>query len=246
VNAPVVPALQTRVSTLVGADGALAVYEAAPTEPRAGVIIVHEAFGVTDHITDVTRRAADAGYYAVAPDLFHRAPAGVAPYGDLQAAGRNFGGLTDDGILADLDACIAHLESRGFAADKVGIIGFCFGGRVAFLLAARREFGAAATLYGGGIVTASKFLPFPALTDDISGMRTPWLGMYGEADMGIPQDEVDALEAALVAAPVETRIMRYEGAGHAFHNDTLPSYHESAAKAAWAQALEWLSAHGVG
>jgi carboxymethylenebutenolidase len=247
VNAPAVPPLQTRVSTLAGADGSLAAYEASPTEPRGAVVILHEAFGVTDHITDVTRRAADAGYYAVAPDLFHRAPAGVAAYGDLQAAAKNFGGLTDAGVLADVDACIAHLDSKGFAAADVGVIGFCFGGRAAFLAAAEREFGAAATLYGGGIVTASKFLPFPALTDSIATMRTPWLGMYGEADMGIPADEVAALETALDASsPVEHRIIRYPGAGHAFHNDTLPSYHQEAAAAAWSESLAWLAAHGVG
>ena len=245
-TAPAAPLLQTRVSTLVGADGTLAIYEAAPAEPVAAVVILHEAFGVTDHITDVTRRAADAGYHAIAPDLFHRAPAGVAPYGDLQAAARNFGGLTDAGILADVDACLTHLDAQGLPADKVGIIGFCFGGRAAFLVAAERSIGAAATLYGGGIVTASKFLPFPALTDSIATMRTPWIGLYGETDMGIPQDEVDALEAALAASPVEHRILRYAGAGHAFHNDVLPSYHAEAAKAAWAESIAWLTAHGVG
>lgn len=245
-TAPAESLLQTRISTLLGADGAVAVYEAAPAEPGSAVVILHEAFGVTDHITDVTRRAAAEGYHAIAPDLFHRAPAGVAPYGDLQAAARNFGGLTDAGILADVDACLIHLESQGFPADKVGIIGFCFGGRAAFLVAAERGIGAAATLYGGGIATASKFLPFPALTDSIATMRTPWIGMYGEADMGIPQDEVDALEAALAVAPVDHRIVRYPGAGHAFHNDVLPSYHPEAAKAAWAETIAWLKAHGVG
>lgn len=245
-TASAVPALQTRVSTLEGADGALAIYEASPVEPVGAVVILHEAFGVTDHITDVTRRAAAAGYYAVAPDLFHRAPAGTAAYGDLQAAAKNFGGLTDQGILADVDAVFAQLNNTGFAAEQIGLIGFCFGGRATFLAAAKREFGAAATLYGGGIVTASKFLPFPALTDSIATMQTPWLGLYGEADMGIPQDEVNALELALADAPIDHQIIRYEGAGHAFHNDTLPSYHEQAAKAAWAQSIAWLRSHGVG
>ena len=246
-SAPATPMLRTRTSTLVGGDGPLAIYEAAPAEAaQSAVIIVHEAFGITDHIADVTRRAANAGLHAVAPDFFHRAPAGVAAYGDLQAAALNFGGLSDEGIVADLDATLAHLESKGFTSDRIGVIGFCFGGRVAFLLAAKRKIGAAATLYGGGISVASTFLPFPALTDSIASMQTPWLGMYGEADMGVPQEEVDLLEQAMAAdASVEYKMIRYPDAGHAFHNDTLPSYNEKAAKAAWSQALDWLSAHGV-
>ena len=148
--------------------------------------------------------------------------------------------------MADLDATLAHLESKGFTSDRIGVIGFCFGGRVAFLLAAKRKIGAAATLYGGGISVASTFLPFPALTDSIASMQTPWLGMYGEADMGVPQEEVDLLEQAMATgASVDYKMIRYPDAGHAFHNDTLPSYNEKAAKAAWSEALDWLSAHGV-
>jgi carboxymethylenebutenolidase len=246
VSAPTTPGLRTRISTIQGSDGPLAVYEAAPAEPTKAVVIIHEAFGVTDHIADVARRAADAGYYAVAPDFFHRVAPGVAAYGDLQAATRNFAGLSDDAVLADFDATLAHLETVGFAANSTGVIGFCFGGRVAFLAAARRALGAAVTLYGGGIVEASKFLPFPSLLDDIATMKTPWIGLYGKEDVGIPQSEVNALEAAMAQAPVDWRIKRYDGANHAFHNDQLPSYHPEAAKAAWAEGLAWLADHGVG
>ena len=245
-NAPAQPALSSRSATLPGADGALAVYEAAPAEPGAAVIVLHEAFGLTDHIADVVRRAAAVGYHAIAPDLFHRSGGGVAPYGDLQAAARYFSSLTDDGVLADVDACLDHLAALGFAPERIGVIGFCFGGRAAFLVGARRGLGAAVTLYGGGIATANPFLPFPALLDDVPTMRTPWLGLYGEEDHGIPQADVDALDAALAAgSPVPQRIVRYPGAGHAFHNDQLPSYHEQAAKAAWAEGLAFLAEHGV-
>lgn len=245
-SVPALPAVSSRTATLAGSDGAVAVYEAAPAEATSALVILHEAFGVTDHIADVTRRAANAGYHAVAPDLFHRSGGGVAPYGDLQAAANYFGALTDDGVLADADACLSHLSGLGFAPERIGIIGFCFGGRAAFLVAARRSLGAAVTLYGGGIATANPFLPFPALLDDVPSMKTPWIGMYGEDDHGIPAADVDALEAALNAScPVPQRIVRYPGAGHAFHNDQLPSYKESAAKAAWAEGLTWLGTHGV-
>jgi carboxymethylenebutenolidase len=246
VTVPALPTVSSRSATLPGSDGALAIYEAAPADATSALVILHEAFGVTDHIADVTRRAADAGYHAVAPDLFHRSGGGVAPYGDLQAAANYFASLTDDGVLADADACLAHLSGLGFAPEKIGIIGFCFGGRAAFLVAARRGLGAAVTLYGGGIATANPFLPFPALLDDIPTMKTPWIGLYGEQDHGIPAADVNALEAALNAGcPVPQRIVRYPGAGHAFHNDQLPSYHEQAAKAAWAEGLAWLQEHGV-
>lgn len=240
------PSVSARTATVEGADGALAVYEAAPLEPSAGLIVLHEAFGVTDHIADVTRRAAAAGYQAVAPDLFHRGGAGVAAYGDLKAAANYFRGMSDDGVLSDIDACIAHLQASGHPLERIGVVGFCFGGRAAFLAASRRALGASVTLYGGGIVRASTFLPFPSLLDDIPTMRTPWLGLYGQEDHGIPADEVDALEAALAGAPVPHRIERYPGAGHAFHNDQLPSYHRESAVAAWAAALDWFGEHGVG
>jgi carboxymethylenebutenolidase len=245
-NAPALPSVSSRTATIAGADGPLAVYEASPADATAAVIVLHEAFGVTDHIADVVRRAADVGYHAIAPDLFHRSGGGVAPYGDLQAAANYFSSMTDDGVLADVTACIDHLIALGFTTDRIGVVGFCFGGRAAFLTAARRQLGAAVTLYGGGIVTPNPFLPFPALTDDVATMKTPWIGLYGEEDHGIPQADVDALEAALVGAcPVDHRIVRYAGAGHAFHNDQLPSYHEEAAKAAWSEGLQWLAAHGV-
>ncbi len=109
-----------------------------------------------------------------------------------------------------------------------------------------RKLGAVVTLYGGGIVTPSKFLPFPALIDRIGDLASPWLGQYGEDDMGIPLDELDALEKALASeAQVDYEIVRYPGASHAFHNDQLPSYHEASAKAAWPRALRWLADHGV-
>lgn len=240
-------AVSSRTATLTGAGGALAVYEAAPAEPTAGLVLIHEAFGLTDHIGEVCRRAAAAGYHVVAPDLFHRGGGGVARYGDLQAAAAYFAGMAgDEGILADIDAALDHLRASGFDDSRIGVLGFCFGGRAAFLAAARRPLGAAVTFYGGGIVKANPFLPFPSLMDDVAAMTTPWLGLYGEIDQGIPMDEVDALEAAVAGCAAETRIIRYPDATHAFHNDQLPTYNEAAAKAGWSEAMRWLADHGVG
>jgi carboxymethylenebutenolidase len=243
-------AVSARMTTLDGAGGPLAVYEARPTEPfpsPSGVVLLHEAFGVTDHVTDVARRLAALGHHVVAPDLFHRSGTGtVAPYGDLQAAVPFFQSLTgDDDLLDDADAALDHLRRQGVPDARIGVLGFCFGGRVSFLVGARRGLGAAVTFYGGGIMKANPFLPFPALVDDAPTMRTPWLGLYGAEDHGIPADEVDALERETAQASVETRLVRYAGAGHAFHNDVLPSFDEAAATAAWSEAVGWLASHGV-
>src|SRR5947209_7472758 len=125
--------MRTITFTLTTPDGEMEVYEAAPEGDAVGaMIVIQEAFGVNDHIRDVTRRFADAGFHAVAPALFHRAGGGTAPYGDMDAVMKLFAGLTDESFLVDVDACIAHLTGEGFAPERIGIVGFCMGGRVTF------------------------------------------------------------------------------------------------------------------
>jgi carboxymethylenebutenolidase len=234
--------------TLDTSDGPMRLYEATPDRAgaSAAVIVIQEAFGVNEHIEDVTRRVADAGYHAVAPALFHRAGGGTAPYDDFSKVLPFFEGLTDDGILVDVDATIAHLNRAGFANDKIGIVGFCMGGRVTFLVAVRRRLGAAVGFYGGGIVT-SRFPQFPPLIGEASSLQTPWLGLFGDADGGIPIEDVERLRATLAAGGpgtvAEHEIVRYPGAEHGFHCDVRPSYNESAAKDAWSRTLEWFHRH---
>jgi carboxymethylenebutenolidase len=225
-------------------DGPMPVYEARPegSATRGGVVVVQEAFGVNDHIEDVTRRFADAGYDAVAPHLFHRAGGGTAPYGDFEKVLPLFAGLTDDGILADVDAAVALLGARGLAPDRVGIVGFCFGGRVTFLAAARRALGAAVGFYGGGIVTP-RFPQFPALIDEVPSLKAPWLGLFGDLDASIPVDDVERLRGELDRAPVDHDVVRYADAGHGFHCDQRPEYEPAAAHDAWARTLAWLDRH---
>lgn len=146
-------------------DGPMRVYTATPEgEPRGAVIVIQEAFGVNSHIEDVTRRVAAAGYDAVAPDLFHRSgPGAVVEYGKFEKVLDYFGKIAgDDTILADVDAAIDHLHGEGYTDERIGIVGFCFGGRVSFLVALRRALGAAVGFYGGGIVTG-RFPQFPPL-----------------------------------------------------------------------------------
>ena len=129
-----------------------------------------------------------------------------------------FEGVTDDGILADVDATIAHLEDAGFRREQIGIVGYCFGGRVTFLVAARRKLGAAVGFYGGGIA-APGGLPFPPLIGESSSLQTPWLGLFGDLDQGISIESVEDLRTALGDAPVPADIVRYPDAEHGFHCD---------------------------
>jgi carboxymethylenebutenolidase len=206
------------------------------------VIVVQEAFGVNPHIQDVTTRFAAAGYHAVAPAFFHRAGGGTADYTDFASVIPLFEGVTDDGILLDVDAAREHLHGRGFADPSIGIVGFCFGGRITFLVAARRALGAAIGFYGGGIVSKGA-LPFEPLIGEAGSLRTPWLGLFGDDDGGIPVDDVETLRAALGAAPVDTEIVRYPGAEHGFHCDARDSFHPDASADAWARTLAWLRQH---
>ncbi len=227
-------------------DGPMEVYQAKPDgTARQAILVVQEAFGVNEHIQDVTRRFAAAGYHAVAPAVFHRAGGGtIDDYDNLDFTKliALFDGLTDDGILMDVDGGLGVLTDAGFRPNQIGVVGFCFGGRVTFLTAARRALGAAVGFYGGGIVSAGH-LPFPPLVDEAATLQTPWLGLFGDQDGSISVDDVEQLRAALREAPVDAEVVRYPDAGHGFHCDRRADYHEASARDAWARALAWFDAH---
>ena len=234
----------TRDLVLPTPDGPMAAFEAVPDGPvRGAVLVVQEAFGVNAHIRDVTERFATAGYHALAPAYFHRAGGGaVEDYTDVAAIFPLFDGLTDAGILADTDAALAHLRATGFADDRIGIVGFCFGGRVTFLVALERALGAGVGFYGGGIASKGA-LPFPMLLDRTPELRTPWLGLFGDLDASIPVDDVERLRTALADAPVAADVVRYPDARHGFHCDARADHDEAAARDAWTRTLAWLGDH---
>jgi carboxymethylenebutenolidase len=225
--------------TVETADGPMRCYEAVAEDARAGIVVIQEAFGVNAYIEDVVRRLAESGYHAVAPDLFHRSGGGTADYGDWDTVMTLFASVTGDrDLLVDVDAALDHLRGRGFADTQLGIVGFCFGGRVSFLVALERAIGAAVGFYGGGIVTG-RFPQFPTLVERAASLQTPWLGLFGDEDPSIPVDDVERLRRALTTATVDTEIVRYAGAAHGFHCDVRDAYHEGAATDAWARALDW-------
>ncbi len=218
-------------------DGEMPAYVATPTGDVTGaIVVVQEAYGLTSHLEDICRRLAAGGFTAVAPALFHRDGSPALPYGDMEAVMPLMKTLTADGIATDIDAAFDFLAGKGFAATNCGIIGFCMGGSVAFYTAVRRSFGAAVTFYGGGI-TQGRF-GFPPQIEVAAQLRTPWLGLYGDLDQGIPPDEVERLRAATATAGVPTEIVRYTEAAHGFNCDERDAYHEPSATDAWQRTLD--------
>jgi carboxymethylenebutenolidase len=228
-----------RTVTLATTDGEMDLYDAEPQSvPRGAVIVLQEAFGVNDHIEDVTRRFAGEGYRAVAPHLFHRSGDEELAYGNFEKIMPHMQALTEAGLVADLDATLEYLAGAGFAPARVGVVGFCMGGSVTFLAAVRRALGAAVTFYGGG-VSEGRF-GMPPLLDMAPDLQTPWLGLFGDEDQGIPVEQVEALRQATARASVPTEIVRYPDAGHGFHCDARPdSYNEAAAEDGWSRTLDW-------
>jgi carboxymethylenebutenolidase len=239
-----VPATTAQI-TIDTADGPMPAFEATPGDDApGGIVVIQEAFGVTPHIEDITRRLADAGWYAVAPALFHRQGSPVLGYDDFSQVMPVMGQLDARGLDLDVAAAFDHLERIGFAPDRMGIVGFCMGGSVTFRAATTRSIGAAVTFYGGGV--AEGRFGLPSLIDQAPELRTPWLGLYGDQDTGIPVDQVEALRRATAAVAVETEIVRYPDAEHGFNCDARPSFNPAAAADAWRRTLAWLEEHLVG
>jgi carboxymethylenebutenolidase len=231
-----------QTATVDSAGSAMKLYDVEPDgAARGAVVVIQEAFGMTDHIQDVCRRLADAGYRAVAPHLFHRTGDPVIAYDDMQSVMPHLGGLNAEGLEADLDATLEYVRAAGFADARIGIVGFCMGGSVVVLAASHHALGAAATFYGGG-VHAGRF-GMPPLVELAPQLQTPWIGLFGDNDQSIPTEQVEALRDAAKQASVPTEVVRYADAEHGFHCDARGSYHEPSAKDAWARTLAWFDSH---
>jgi carboxymethylenebutenolidase len=223
-------------------DGEMGAAVARPTgAPKGGVVVVQEAFGVTDHIRSIADRLAAAGYLAIAPAFFHRTGSPVLDYGDFEHVMPNMAGLSADGLANDVSAAIDWLDGEGVAPTGRGIVGFCMGGTVALWAGTAFEFGAAVTFYGGGVLEGRFGLP--ALVDAAVQLRCPWLGLFGGQDQGIPVEQVDALRTAAEGAPVDTEVHLYPDAGHGFNCDDRDAYHEASATDAWGRTLAWFDTH---
>jgi carboxymethylenebutenolidase len=200
--------------------------------------VLHEGFGLNEHIVEITQHLARSGWIAVAPALFHRQGGPVAAYDDVASVGPMMSGLTAEGVLMDINATLDYLTAKGFTDDHLAVVGFCMGGSLSFLTATLRPLGAAVTFYGGG-VNESRF-GLPPLVDQAANLCTPWLGLYGDLDTGISTESVEELRTAAASSGVDTEIVRYPEAGHGFNCNARDSFNPDAADDAWTRTLFWL------
>ncbi len=228
-------------------DGVIPAYYAAPE--KAGrypvILVVQEIFGVHEHIRDVCRRFAKLGYFAVAPELYAR-QGDVSGLTDIAAIRVVVEKVPDSQVMSDLDAAAdwAGKHAKG-DADKLGITGFCWGGRVVWLYAAHNpKLDAGVAWYGRLVGDATPNTPTHPI-DLATQLKAPVLGLYGGADQGIPIDTVERMRAALKAAGKPGEIVVYPDAPHAFNADYRPSYRKEVAEDAWQRAIDWFKQHGV-
>jgi carboxymethylenebutenolidase len=223
------------------------VYRAQPSDKSnlPVILVVSEIFGVHEHIADVARRFAKQGYLALAPDLFVRQgdPQKIANIADLM---RDIISKTPDAqVMGDLDACVAWAREHGGNVDKLGITGFCWGGRITWMYCAHNpKVKAGVAWYGRLVGEPSANTPRHPI-DIAAGLTVPVLGLYGGKDAGIPVDTIERMKGELAKGHTGSTFVVYPDAGHAFNADYRPSYVEAAAKDGWKRALEWFRSHGV-
>lgn len=203
--------------------------------PTGAIIILHEIFGVNRHMMAVADRIVAEGYAAVVPDLFWRhSPRFTCGYDEVQKGFERVQALTEENFLADMDNVFAKLKSEfGVGGESVGVLGFCMGGRLAFLTAATKTIGAAVSFYGKGIAEASaKKMP---------GVQCPLLLLFGGQDKHIPKSDVELVRNSLKANAKKGEVVVYPDADHGFFCDERVSYNVEAAHDAWERVLNFFS-----
>ena len=228
----------------------LPAYRAAP-EGKSGlpvILVLSEIFGVHAHIADVCRRFAKLGYLAIAPELFVRQGDAKSYTEIAKLMSEVISKVPDAQVMNDLDATVAWAKGAGGDVDRLGVTGFCWGGRITWLYTAHNPRVKAGVAWYGRLVGADSALQ-PKHPVDVAGrLSGPVLGLYGGADTGIPLETVDKMKAALAsgnAAAKQSEFVVYPDAPHAFHADYRPSYRKEAAEDGWKRAVAWFKAHGV-
>lgn len=234
--------MRTEIIRLDTSDGPMPAFVARPDGPaRGAVVVLQEVFGVTGHLREICRRLARHGWTAIAPALYHREGSPVFAYDDLSGIAV-MNRLTAAGLAMDLDTTFTRLADEGHPPAAIGVLGFCMGGSVALFAATRRGPAAAVTFYGVGITEGR--LGLPPLADLAPDVGCPWLGFYGALDPQATKEQLDRLAAALATTCVQTDIVRYDGAGHAFNCEQRPDkYDRTAANDAWNRTLLFLDEH---
>lgn len=228
-------------------NGDIPAYRAMPAGGKAlaTILVVQEIFGVHEHIKDVCRRFAKAGYLAIAPEMYYR-------QGDVSKLKDNkeifavvVSKVPDAQVMSDLDAAVAWAAKNGGDGKRLGITGFCWGGRITWLYTAHnKNVKAGVAWYGRLVGDATTMTPKHPL-DLVDQINAPVLGLYGGADAGIPNDTVEKMNAALKEKGKPSMIHLYPDTPHAFHADYRPSYRKAQADDGWKRATEWFKKNGV-
>jgi len=225
-------------------DGKMDAYYAAPAGKKGVpvVLVIQEIFGMHEHIQDVCRRFAREGYMAITCELYQR-QGDAGAYTDIQKLLADIvAKVSDEQVLADLDACAAWAAGQGADASRLGVTGFCWGGRVVWMYAAHNPAVKAGVAWYGRLVSGHSALQTRHPADIAGELHAPVLGLYGGQDASIPQSDVQAMKDALAKgsdAARQSDIVVYPEAGHAFYADYRPSYRADDAADAWQRALQW-------
>lgn len=201
------------------------------------IIVVQEIFGLHEWIRDIVRRFAKAGYYAIAPDLYQRQGDATKVADFKQLFAEIVSKVPDAQVMADLDALTQFVGKDGGNARRIGITGYCWGGRITWLYAAHNPKLKAGVAWYGRVKGAATELQLQNPIELVSAINAPVLGLYGARDKGIPGADVEAMNAALKAAKKPSSIHLYPEADHGFLADYRPSYNEAAARDGWSRAL---------
>ena len=228
--------------------GDIPAYRAMPKSggPFPVVLVVQEIFGVHEHIKDVCRRLAKLGYLAIAPEMYAR-QGDVSKMTDInEIISKVVSKVPDAQVMADLDATVAWAEKSGKGeVDKLGITGFCWGGRVVWLYAAHSPRVKAGVAWYGRLVGQASDLTPKYPVDVAATLKAPVLGLYGGADSGIPPETVEQMQKALQAAKSPSQIVLYPDTPHGFYADYRPSYRKDEAQNGWQRLQEWFKKYGV-
>lgn len=229
-------------------DGEIPAYRAMPVEggPFPTILVVQEIFGVHEHIKDVCRRLAKLGYFALAPELYAR-QGDVSKLTNIQQiVSEVVSRVPDAQVMSDLDAAVAYAKGTGKAdTGRLGITGFCWGGRITWLYAAHNPDVKAGVAWYGRLVGDSSALMPRHPVDVAAELKAPVLGLYGGADQGIPVATIDRMREACRAAAKTCDFVVFPDAPHAFHADYRPSYRAEPAQEGWKRLQDWFRQHGV-
>ena len=230
-------------------DGEMPVYYARPANVQNPpvILVAMEIFGLHEYIKDVTRRLAKAGAFAIAPDYYFRKGEDLTKITEPPKLMPIVNAKPDAELFSDLDATVAWAKSQGGDTDRLGVMGFCRGGRTVWEYSAHNGNLKAGVAFYGSLVDpdAQKAIWPKSPTERASEVKAPVLGLYGEADQGIPVAQVEAIKAALQAAGKTAEFKIYAGAPHGFHADYRASYRKEAAEDAWNQMIAWFKKYKV-